>query len=303
MTSIKKPVFQVNPQKIEQDIEKFSNDIKDAQAPKGSLSMNKLGDESLGRVGRNAFEAVNDEFTKDVHHRGDACSSAYTRREEPSRLSKKKVQSVFDALIQAKSKVAKLDKNHDGKIDMDEANKATRHGFSGRILSAVMDGEIDAYKSELRSWIYSLDQVSMTLERRTEDEQDISEMSKFHAKSKLGAEALKWAFRDLKTSTGDGLRNLDVDGVLMMAESTPIPLKNLVYGDNTDRTTEGHLDDGEIMGMLQTDDLQAYIDATKAKVEDQTGGYFSSYMKGEDLPNVDKLDDPDYRSWVNDNSC
>ena len=303
MTTIKKPSFQVKPQTIERGIEEFSKDIKDVQTNKGSLSMNKLSNEVHGRVESNSLDAVRDEFTQPVHHRGDACTAAYTSTEEPSRLSNKKVETVFDALLKAKSKVGKLDTNKDGIIDMDEAQKASRRGFSGRILKAVMQGEISKYQSEMRQWIYSLGDVSRTIETRGDDEADIKTQASFHAKTDLGAEALAWAFRDLKTSTGDGLRNLDVDGVLMLAESTPVPLHDLVYGDNNDRTGQGHLDDGEIMGMLQTNDLQAYIATAKAKVEDQTGGYFTAYLEGADLPGAEQLIDPDYQAAVTDNSC
>lgn len=304
MTSIKKPTFSVKPQKLEQAIEGVEKDLEKVKTRNGTVSMNRLSNEVSGRVGANTVNTLADEFTHEVRHRASGCSGAYTSTEAPERLSKKEVDSVFNALLKAKSKVGKIDKNNDGEISMSEAKAVTaRGGLAGKILKGAVEGEVDRYEHDVQRWLYEVNRVSISINDRVGSDGEIKSITKFHAKSKLGAKALAWAFRDMTTDPDAGLQNVDMDRVLSQGEGSESPLVVLARGYSA-RASKGHLDNDEIKTLLATDDLQGFVDDTRAKVEDRLGGdFFEFYLKGQDLPNTDDLNDPDFKAWVNDTSC
>ncbi|MFH1812477.1 MAG: hypothetical protein ABIJ09_27340 [Pseudomonadota bacterium] len=304
MTNIKKPAFQVTPQKLEKALEGFEKDLQEVKTTGGTVSMNKLANAVDGPVEHSAYNTLVDEFTHDVQHRASGCSGAYTSTETPERLGKGDVDKVFDALLKAKAKTGKIDKNNDGVISLDEAKAvSSRGGLAGKLLKASVGSEVERYEHDLQRWVYSLNSVTVSIKQRVEADDEIRSVTGFHAKSKLGAEALAWAFRDLTTDPDSGLSHVDMDRVLTQGEGSEMPLVVLARGYAA-RASKGHLDNDEIKALLATDDLQGYVDTTRTKVEARLGGdFFDSYLKGTDLPNSDQLNDPDYKAWASDNRC
>lgn len=304
MTTVKKPAFQVTPQKLQQALEDVEKDVQDVRTASGSLSMNKLSNAVDGPVGRSTINVLNDAFTHEVQHRASGCNRAYTSTEAPERLEKKDVDKVFDALLKAKARVGAIDKNGDGAISLEEAKAVSaRGGLAGKILKAAVAGEVERYEHDVQRWVYSLNSVSVSIKERVESDKEIRSVTTFHAKSSLGADALAWAFRDLTTDPDGGLRHVDMDRVLTQGEGSEMPLVVLARGYAA-RASKGHLDDGEVKALLATDDLQGFIDSSRARVEARLGGdFFDWYLKGQDLPNADQLNDPDYKAWVNSNRC
>jgi len=306
MTSVRKPEGPaVSTQKLNEGFDKIREAMEEIQTSRGSVNVAKL-EKKIGELNEagayKALELIKDEYSTQVSRWVSDCGGRrrVSDLEEPKTLKKEEVQSIFNALIDAKSKVSKLDKNKDGAISEAEEGSGRRlRGFTGELVKAAISGNRQRYSSAMNRWRSSLADTARTMDERVERDDEIKKVASFHAKTRVGGDALTWAFRDLATGAHGRDAVWRMDDLLNGAETgdgAPLLARYRPGDMDAKHRDAGHLDNDEIKYLLGTDDLRGYIQETRAAIEDRVGGsYHRHYLKGKDLPGHDQIDDPDFR--------
>jgi hypothetical protein len=301
MPSIKKPNFNApRTQDLKKGLDKLEEYVKDVQNNDGTVDMDKL--ESKVKRSRTdhvkeSFEVLKDEFSRTETRRvSSGCGGSRTRTVSvpAEELTAAETTSVMDALLRAKSRVDNLDANLDGTVDRDEAMDAPRRGLAAKLAKAGVETTVETYLEELGSWRDALADTAEKLEARAEFSEIIDDADEFHAKSKDGKEALKWAYREILVDMGATDWELqdtlyDLDDALDNAEAGFLRHAP-AYRHSTGR---GHLSDNELKGFFDTDDLKKLGDKKRDAVLNAVGDW-DDWVAGADLPGADQVDDPDF---------
>jgi len=293
----------VSTTQLKEGFDKLKETMEQVQQRNGKVDMGVLkrevdatGDPSL----KAAFETIKDEFTTETSRRvNTGCgSSTRTTRTPPKQLKSDQVKSVFDALVQAKSKATQLDKDKNNVIDEAEAEKIPNlRGFSGQLVRAAVNGELADYRSALEEWDAHLDEVSYLTADRTEADSDINSLCDYHCRYKNGANAIKWALRDILTrddKLGESHHDT-IEDLLTHAERGPQTKNPLVvhFADSWDRDDmlgRGHLSNTEVRDLLNVTDLEAFASKMEEAVEKRIGMPYDDWVEGKDLIGRDDLD-------------
>lgn len=284
-------------QNLHQALEKVSKAVEQATDSKGDVSLDDVARELQGdAAARAAFDAIRNDsqFVRTKTRRtSDGCggSRTYTEEVAPTKLKSAEVRSVLSALLEAKANVDKKDKDGDGKISREELNARGGRGLDDRISDAAIGTVLRGFEREMSQWLSALSRVKTSVDARAEYESMIVDVSKHHAKSKAGREALGWAFRQI-FAEGHTLRRGEMDRQLNGAEGS-WRSRFMFFGD----PGKGHLDDVEIKRFLGTDDLHAFVAERKAEIADLIGGSWEAHwLTGKDIAGSDQLNDPDFKA-------
>jgi len=302
---ITKPTYPgVSTAQLKEGFSKLKETMEQVQQRNGKVDMKALKrevDALDDPTVKAAYETIKDEYTTETRRRvSSGCGSSYrTTRTAPKQLKGDQVQSVFNALVQAKSKTTRLDKDKNAVIDAAEADKVPNlRGFSGQMVRAAINGNLTDYKAAMEDWDAHLSDVADLTYERQSAASDINELSDYHCKFKNGANAVKWALRDVATREDhQDVGHYDtISSLLTNAERGP-QTKNplLVYfGDDWDRDAlleEGHLDNKEVRDLLNVRDLEGFAGKMEAAVEKRLGMSYDDWVEGEDLVGREDLDD------------
>ena len=297
-----KPSFP-NPsvQELKGDLDKLKTAVDQSKHTDGSVNvarLEQLADASGDRGLEYGVRTIKDAFVR-VERREvtDGCgTSMQDVRTSPTTLEAGEVQSVMQALTEAKRKVGSLDSNHDGKISKDEAARSGNlAGLAGELADNIVDGSLTAYKAELHAWREALTDVHESVQSRKDLDQAISRRAEHHAETPMGAEAIRWAYRNMATrGSNASMDSWSIEDDLQDAETSFLRFIPLFGIARRAKTKEGHLSDKEVMKLFGTDDLAAFVADKQATVTGRVGDYETAYLAGKDVAGVDALKDPDF---------
>lgn len=297
-----KPQFP-NPtvQDLQRDLDNLGDVIRNSTMADGTLDVGVVArkiDERNDPGMDRGFGAITDAYQRtEMRDVRIGCSLRTEPRRvtvDPSELDSTEVQSVLQAIIAAKSKVAAVDTNHDGKVSKAEkAAMGDANSLVEELAGSAVYGSLASYRSELRSWNEELGRVYSSVTDRKAFDTQLGYAAKEQAETPRGAEAILWSYRELATR-GSGPDIWAVQDRLHDAETSwlrfiPFFGKMLAQG-------KGHLNDDEIKSHLRTGDLEALISEKKQTINVRIGGsYEALYLEGKDLPGADQFDDPDFK--------
>lgn len=301
MPTITKPTFP-NPsvQELKSDLDKLDRAIETAKSADGTLNIGALNTQvqSSGDLGlKYGFDTIKDAFRRtEIQEVSDGCGGRSMREVQipPETLNTGEVVSLLQALVQAKNKVDAIDSNHDGSVSKTEIDNVGRpDGIAERLANSMLDGALASFKAELLAWRSALTDIGRSINARSDLEGAITRRADHHAASSEGAEAIKWAYRDMATQ-GTRIDGWSIDAKLEDAETGFLRYIPLFGIARRAKQKENHLSDNEIRRMFGTDDLAAFIADKKAAVEGRVGNYQNDYLAGKDIAGVDGLSNPDF---------
>lgn len=298
-----KPAFlNPTPAAVSARLDALAAKLDVARTPDGGVDMRALaraveqsGDAALEKElfwVRSSFETVEKRTVT------GGCGGSYVDdvRVPPERLSAADVQSVRAALVEAKRRIAdRADADSSGRIERGEAERIPALGddLAGRLADAAVRGVMIDYRAQLAGWQQALNGVADQVDPRRGLHVNIDGRAEQHCETKLGRDAVRWAYR--KLAVDDGLSSEDVwgrmDRDLKGAERSLLRFVPFLGGDDHGP----HLNDGEVKKLVGRQDLAAFVADTKAAVEAKLGRSWDDWVAGKDLPGADQLADGDFR--------
>lgn len=266
----------------------FESLVDESKTATGRVSMNKLRDKiDNAQVDTDtkdalwsALDVVERSFPRTASTGG---SCGYTYSTAPKRLSEVEVTTVMSALAKAQKTVKKADANADKKLQPSEAAKLLdREDLESQLLGAALDPKLAQYRKDVKIWNATISKLADKKEERASLDNRITFLADYHCQSKLGADAVSWAYR-LEAAQGymDTWAMEEMSQSLKDAESS---IMSLVPLTKKDASHENHLSDAEVKAFLGVSDLGAYIEETKAEIENELGQSYDDYLKGKDAP-------------------
>lgn len=298
MTTIKPKLPTITPDQLGKSVDKLAGAIEESKAADGSVDVARVEEKIAGDVGASdAFDEVKRAHAdREVRRVTSGCSGTVTMQEidvDPKQLESSEVQSVMNALLEAKSRLAGRDKNDDGKLSHAELRQGSYgDGLAGQVAYQVADAAVTPFERELNGWRTAVTDVLVTLESRQGYDAAMGKTAAHHAATPEGKDAILWAYRDLLTQ-GKGADIWKLEGDLRGAETSF--LKHLPFFGKKVEDKQGHLNDKEVARFLGTNDLASFAADKKATVESRVGGdYDATYLAGKDLAGIEATKDPDF---------
>ncbi len=294
-----KPSFNApDVQALKQSIGKLDDAVRDVKMRDGSIDVRSLEDriQSDPELQR-GVEVIKDAFQRQETREVTGCSGPTGTRVvdvDPKNLQAGEVQTVLEALAEAKQKIAGLDSNQDGKLARSEAERSEGlTGLSGDIAAGAVSGSVNTFKAELLEWRREVTRLVVEKDSRGTFDTGLGKVAKKHARTDLGAEAILWAYRDLATQGNRMHPRYDIDDSLKEAETSFL---RFVPFFRSSAFGEGHLNNREIGELFRTSDLRGFIDQKKADIQARLGGtYEAQFLAGKDLVGIEQSSDPDFQ--------
>lgn len=203
----------------------------------------------------------------------DLVQAVRTRWTETT-LSPAEARRAFLELQTAVQTAKDYDADHDARLGYRELPFFDTHDDPARRLVFRAAAPLDTTDGRT-----ARPRVALSREARAEAEEVITRTALFHAKTPLGAEALKWDMR-LRVLEGYDVRGGVVFDAVNFSESdwrAKLPLVGRRWRG------EGHLSDAELTKRFG--DLATFVEKTKAQVNARVMmDYATEWLPGKDLP-------------------
>jgi len=301
--SVTKPAFSLPVADLSAKLDTVQSVVDKVKAADGSVSIKALYDAAEQSGDPALAQAVDAIFYNDafVIHRTTpsvgGCGGSGTTTSRPSTLDAAQVQTVRQALLDAKTALARADAvvHKDGKLSYAEARAVIRTGGLPAKLAASTIAAPAGYLVEYNAWADAVAQLYTTHEARVAFDAALVRAAEKHAATTPGAQAILWSYRQI-ASLGKAASMDEVEQTLQGAETSWLA-KVPVFG-RLERTRKGHLSDREISQLLGAKDLLAYVDEQKVKIKQNLGGgdYLEDFLAGKDLVGLEQVQDPDYQA-------
>lgn len=293
---ISKPRFaDLDVQSLQRKMDELSSLVQANTGADGTVDVAKLEetvDAAADPLLTSAFERVKHDYRRQVGERLSSGSSPVRVpvMAEPTKLDAGEVQSVMGALLSAKSRLASLDQDGDGKLARAEVEQAPRdRALAGKLARATVIESASEFYDELDTWLHATLSDHEEARTRTYLHDRVARTVEKRVKTPEAQEAARLHFAALLVA-GKQRDVVDVKDVLKDAETS--------FFTRLTGSLGKHLDDDEVRALVGCDDLVGFAADTLAAIQQDLGISLADWLAGDDLTHLDGADDPEFKDYA-----